>query len=177
MECLQNLVTIPNGYDRQYIDLAILPGKFPFTNTRIPYVRRYRYASDSWESRITQKRFAELFNYYGSPLRNISIVDNKKKLQRYVIGAGFVFRKLGDYGKIEKMPIILRCNEGIFVDKSINEFETKLLKKISTEFTIKDFIMENLIVHHKFRFSSLKERSEYLNMIISKLREPMHDLP
>ena len=162
MECLQNLLTIPTNYRSTRFSFKILPNKFPFTNLELPYYNKSRYNSESWESRITQKRFVELFNNYNTPLREISIVSNKV-LQFYFIGVGFVFRK------DDKYPIIVKCNDGIFVDRNITEFEFKLLKKISEEYIIKDFVMEDLIIHHKFRFKDLKERSEYLGGMMNNL--------
>ena len=172
MECLQNLDeiihTIPySNWRNLQFDFKILPNKFPFTNTRLPYwASKSRYHSESWESRVTQKRFIELFNIYDTALRQISIVDINKNLQFYCIGAGFVFRKINE---TEQIPIIVRCNEGIFVSSNLTEFEIKLLKKINIEYLVKDFILEDLIVHHKFRFTSLRERSEYLGEVMDNL--------
>ena len=174
MECLQNLYIIPVDrldYRIKYSNFDILPNKFPFTNLRFPYYLKSKYRSESWESRITQKRFVELFNKYDTIPREISIVDTQKNLHFYVIGAGFVFRKLIS---VEQYPIIIRCNEGIFVDRNLTEFEIKLLKKISTEYLVKDFVLEDLIIHHKFRFKNLKERSEYFSKVkenLVKLKE------
>jgi len=174
MECLQNLYTIPVerwDYSVKYSIFDILPDKFPFTNLRFPYYLKSRYRSESWESRITQKRFVELFNKYDAIPKEISIVDTQKNLHFYIIGAGFLFRKVN---QVDQYPIIIRCNEGIFVDRNLNEFEIKLLKKISTEYLVKDFVLEDLIIHHQFRFKNLKERSEYFNKVkenLVKLKE------
>lgn len=174
MECLQNLYTIPVerlDYRIKYSTFDILPNKFPFTNLRFPYYLKSRYRSESWESRITQKRFVELFNKYDAIPREISIVDTQKNLHFYIIGAGFLFRKVN---QVDQYPIIIKCNEGIFVDRNLTEFEIKLLKKISTEYLVKDFVLEDLIIHHKFRFKNLKERSEYFSKVkenLVKLKE------
>ena len=166
MESLQTLRRI----DWYYYPYHIIPNKFPFTNDYIPLnynpSSRWakRYYNEGYDSRISQKKFVEYF-FDITIVREISILDSNKQLQKYYIGAKMLFRKQN------QIPIIITCNEGTFVSNNLTPFEKKMLDKLGIEYIVKDFIMEGLIEHFEFRFKTLKDKNEYLTHIDTKLKE------